>query len=55
PLPLTNFIPAVGIGVLALGLLEEDGLTALLGIAIGTIGLVIVGGVLVGTFDLLFG
>lgn len=55
PLPLTNFIPAVGIGVLALGLLEEDGLTALLGITIGTIGLVIVGGVLVGTFDLLFG
>ena len=55
PLPLTNFVPALGIGIIALGLLEEDGLTALVGVVIGSIGLSIVIAVLVGTFGLLFG
>ena len=55
PLPLTNFVPALGIGIIALGLLEEDGLTALTGVVIGGIGLSIVVAVLVGTFGLLFG
>ena len=50
PLPLTNFIPAIGIGIIALGLLEEDGVTILLGISVGSIGLSIVAAVLIGTY-----
>ena len=50
PLPLTNFIPAIGIGIIALGLLEEDGVTILLGIVVGSIGLSIVAAVLFGTY-----
>ena len=55
PLPLTNFIPALGIGIIALGLLEEDGVTALIGVLVGTTGLAIVAAVLIGTFELVFG
>lgn len=47
PLPFTNFIPAVGIAIIALGLLEEDGVTILVGLAIGLVGVMIVIGVLV--------
>ena len=54
PLPLTNFIPAIGIGVIALGLLEEDGLAILVGTIIGSIGLSIVAGVLIGTYQWIF-
>jgi hypothetical protein len=42
PLPLTNFIPAAGVLIMALGLLEEDGVTILLGLAVGLVGLGIV-------------
>ncbi len=42
PLPLTNFVPAIGIAVIALGLLEEDGVTVLIGLLIGLIGLTLV-------------
>ncbi len=41
PLPLTNAIPALGIIIMALGLLNRDGLTILFGFVISIVGLVI--------------
>ena len=55
PLPFTNFVPAVGIAFIALGLLEEDGVTAIIGVTIGTIGLAIVPFAVVGAFQLIMG
>jgi hypothetical protein len=58
PLPLTNFIPAVGVAIISLGLLEEDGLTILVGLLVGAIGLGVVVAVLLMTaavVDLAFG
>jgi hypothetical protein len=39
PIPLTNFPPGWGILVMSLGLLNKDGLTILVGMIIGTIGI----------------
>lgn len=39
PLPMTNFVPGVGIAVSALGLLSRDGVIIILGILIGIAGL----------------
>ncbi len=39
PLPLTNFLPGCGILIMSLGLLNKDGLTILIGMLIGTIGI----------------
>lgn len=41
PLPLTNFIPAMGITVISLGLLSKDGVTIIVGMVIGSIGITI--------------
>jgi hypothetical protein len=41
PLPLTNAIPALGISVMALGLLNRDGLIIICGVIITIIGLII--------------
>ncbi|SRR5690606_11717267 len=41
PLPLTNFVPAVATAVLALALLEEDGLAVVLGILVGLGGILL--------------
>jgi hypothetical protein len=38
PLPLTNFIPATGIAVMSLGLLSKDGITTIIGMIIGSLG-----------------
>ena len=38
PLPLTNFIPAIAISIMALGLLSRDGLIIIMGMIIGIIG-----------------
>jgi len=46
PLPLTNFVPAIAVSVIALGLLEEDGVTVVIGLGIGLAGLSLVGVVL---------
>lgn len=35
PLPLTNLVPAIGIALMALGLLNRDGITLLIGATIG--------------------
>jgi hypothetical protein len=39
PLPMTNFLPGVGILVMSLGLLSRDGIIILLGMTIGTAGI----------------
>lgn len=39
PLPLTNFPPGCGILIMSLGLLNRDGVTILIGMIIGTIGI----------------
>lgn len=41
PMPLSNFIPGVGILIISFGLLKKDGLVMLLGIFIGLAGIVI--------------
>jgi hypothetical protein len=41
PLPLTNAIPALGITVISLGLLNRDGITIIVGVVIQLIGLAI--------------
>lgn len=41
PLPLTNFLPAVAITAIGLGMLNRDGALVLLGIAIGVFGLLV--------------
>ncbi len=38
PLPLTNFPPGWGILIMSLGLLSKDGITILIGMIVGTIG-----------------
>lgn len=62
PLPLTNALPALGITVLALGLLNRDGIVIILGIIISIIGLFVAAGALVASwigikylFNLIFG
>jgi hypothetical protein len=39
PIPLTNFLPGWGILIMSLGLLNRDGLTILVGMLIGTVGI----------------
>ncbi len=46
PLPLTNTIPSMGIVLMAIGLMERDGLAILGGIFIGLVGMAITGVVL---------
>ena len=41
PIPLTNAIPALGIAVMALGLLNRDGLVIIVGFFITVIGLLV--------------
>lgn len=37
PLPLTNLVPAIGIAIMAIGLLNRDGVMLLIGAAIGVL------------------
>ncbi|MDN3029916.1 MAG: exopolysaccharide biosynthesis protein [Candidatus Tisiphia sp.] len=41
PLPLTNAVPALGITIMTLGLLNRDGLTIFLGFIVSIVGLII--------------
>ena len=41
PLPGTNFVPALGVLFIALGLLERDGIAILIGLLIGSIGVIL--------------
>ena len=46
-LPLTNIVPGIGVAIIAIGLIERDGLTVLGGLAVGLgwVVLLAVGGV----------
>ncbi len=50
PIPLTNALPAMGISVMSLGLLNRDGLVILGGVLITAFGLVIATGAVVGSW-----
>jgi len=39
PLPLTNFMPAIGISMMSLGLISKDGLAIVLGMVVGSVGI----------------
>ena len=41
PLPLTNFVPSVGIILMSLGMMSKDGVLILLGMLVGTVGVTI--------------
>lgn len=41
PMPLSNFIPGLGILIISFGLLQKDGLAVICGIAVGVIGMAI--------------
>ncbi len=41
PFPLTNLIPAVGVALMALGMLSRDGVPIILGMIVGSVGIVI--------------
>lgn len=47
PLPLTNFIPAIGITLISLGIMSKDGLISLCGVVISLIGIAITSVVLI--------
>jgi hypothetical protein len=48
PIPLGNILPAVAISLLAIGMLEKDGIAVLVGAAIAVANLFVVAGVLYG-------
>lgn len=50
PIPLTNALPALGISVMSLGLLNRDGLVILGGVLITAFGLVIATGAVLGSW-----
>jgi hypothetical protein len=41
PVPLTNFVPAIGVAVMGLGVVERDGRAVLIGAFIGVCGLIL--------------
>ncbi|WP_395877547.1 exopolysaccharide biosynthesis protein [Ehrlichia muris] len=41
PLPLTNFIPAGGVSIMSLGMLNKDGVMAILGVIVSLFGIII--------------
>lgn len=41
PLPLTNFLPAIGIILMSLGMLSKDGVPVILGMLVGTFGVIV--------------
>jgi hypothetical protein len=41
PMPLSNFIPGLGVLIISFGLLGKDGLVVILGIVVGTLGMAI--------------
>jgi len=53
PIPLGNMLPAFAVCLLALGVLERDGLWVLIGGAVGVISMIIVSGVVIGGIKLL--
>lgn len=46
PIPLGNVLPALAISIIALGMIERDGVWVLAGFAVGVAAMIVVGGVL---------
>ncbi|AFZ43194.1 Exopolysaccharide synthesis ExoD [Halothece sp. PCC 7418] len=53
PIPGTNTLPAIGIFIIGFGLQEDDGIICLLGLAVCSLALVVVLGILIGGFSLI--
>lgn len=51
PLPLTGWLPALSLAIMAFGLLERDGLVVLLGLGVGVAALGLLAGVVLGLFE----
>lgn len=51
PIPFGNWLPSIGVALIALGLIEKDGLLASAGIALGLLSLVLLSGVLWAMFE----
>lgn len=41
PLPLTNFLPAIGVAIVAIGMLERDGGVMIVGVVFGAMGTIV--------------
>lgn len=54
PIPLGNGLPALGIALIALGLVEHDGLAIAIGILLGLVGLGLASGVILGALHATF-
>ena len=48
PIPFGNWLPAFAISIIALAIVEKDGVAVLIGIVLGVIGLFIAGAVVIG-------
>ncbi len=46
PIPLGNVLPALAISIIALGMIERDGVWVLAGFAVGVAAMIVVGGVI---------
>lgn len=53
PIPLANNLPALGLALIGLGLIEQDGVAILLGLLAGIAGVVVAGLVIFGASELL--
>ncbi len=48
PIPFANFLPAFGIAIIALAIIEKDGLAVLVGLAVGVVSLAVAASVVIG-------
>jgi hypothetical protein len=48
PIPFANFLPAFGIAIIALAIIEKDGLAVLVGLAVGVVSLAVAATVVIG-------
>jgi hypothetical protein len=48
PIPFANFLPALGIAIIALAIIEKDGLAVLVGLAVGAASLAVAATVVIG-------
>lgn len=51
PLPLTGWLPAAALVIIALGMLERDGLVVIVGLSVGVIALLVFAGVVAGLVE----
>jgi len=49
PLPATNLLPAIGISIMSIGIIQEDGLAVIIGSIIGILGTLITLAIIIGS------